>query len=82
MTGVQTCALPIFRGGDTGMALLDRSGRPRIQLDSSGLKIFNASGKEVGNFGFQSDGSVGVSVADKSGKLRRIDIEKKPAKTP
>ena len=70
------------KGGDTGMALLDRSGRPRIQLDSNGLKIFNASGKEVGNFGFQSDGTMGVSVADKSGKLKRIDIEKKAVKTP
>jgi len=73
----------VLRGGDTGMALLDRSGRPRIQLDSRGLKLFNASGREVGNFGFQSDGSMGVSVADKSGKLKRIDLEKKdPAKTP
>ncbi|MCP4376592.1 MAG: hypothetical protein GY794_10525 [bacterium] len=65
------------RGGQTGMALLDSSGRPRIQLDPKGLKIFNSSGKEVGCFGFQSDGSVGVSVADKSGKLKRIDLEKK-----
>ena len=73
----------VIKGGDTGMALLDRSGRPRIQMDSQGLKIFNASGKEVGNFGFQSDGTMGVSVADKSGKLKRIDIEKEdPAKNP
>ncbi len=69
-----------IKGGDTGMALLDASGRPRIQLDSRGLKIFNASGKEVGSFGFQSDGTMGVSVADKSGKLKRIDIEKKDPK--
>lgn len=73
----------VIRGGQTGMALLDASGRPRVQLDPGGLKIFNASGSEVGSFGFQSDGSVGVSVADKSGKLRRIDIEKKKSdKTP
>ena len=73
----------VIKGGDTGMALLDASGRPRIQLDSRGLKIFNTSGEEVGNFGFQSDGTMGVSVADKSGKLKRIDTEKKdPAKTP
>jgi hypothetical protein len=65
-----------IRGGQTGMALLDSSGRPRIQLDPKGLKIFNSSGKEVGCFGFQSDGSVGVSVADKNGKLKRIDLEK------
>ncbi|MCP4377342.1 MAG: hypothetical protein GY794_14340, partial [bacterium] len=30
------------RGGQTGMALLDSSGRPRIQLDPKGLKIFNS----------------------------------------
>jgi len=70
----------VIKGGDTGMALLDGSGRRRIQLDSRGLKIFNASGKEVGSFGFQSDGTMGVSVADKSGKLKRIDIEKKDPK--
>jgi len=70
----------VIKGGDTGMALLDRSGRPRIQLNSSGLKLFNASGKEVGSFGLQSDGTMGVSVADKSGKLKRIDIQKKDPK--
>jgi hypothetical protein len=69
------------RGGDTGITLLGKSGRPRVQVDSSGLKIFNASGSVVGIFGFQSDGSMGVSVADKSGKLKRIDIEKKPDAT-
>jgi hypothetical protein len=63
--------------GDSGVVLLDSSGRQRIQLDTKGMKIFDASGKEVGSFGFQSDGTMGVSVADKSGKLRRIDIEKK-----
>ena len=70
----------VIKGGDTGMALLDASGRPRVQLDSRGLKIFNASGREVGVFGLQSDGSAGVSVADKSGKLKRIDVEKKDPK--
>jgi hypothetical protein len=71
-----------IKGGDTGVAVLDKSGRPRIQLDSSGLKIFNASGAEVGIFGFQSDGTMGVSVADKSGKLVRIDIDKQAATKP
>lgn len=73
----------VIRGGRTGMALLDASGRLRVQLDSRGLKMFSPSGKEVGSFGFQSDGTMGVSVADKGGKLRRIDIEKKASdKTP
>ena len=69
------------RGGDTGITLLGKSGRPRVQVDSSGLKIFNASGSVVGIFGFHSDGTMGASVADKSGKLKRIDIEKKPDAT-
>ena len=67
----------VIRGGDTGIALLDSSGRQRVQLNSRGLKLFNASGKEVGSFGFQSDGTMGVSVAGRGGKLRRIDKEKK-----
>ncbi len=70
------------QGGDTGVMLMDSAGRRRIQLDSHGLKVYNASGRLVGNFGFQSDGSMGASVADKSGKLKRIDLEPKTEKKP
>jgi hypothetical protein len=80
--GKDRVQLGTVRGGGTGIAVLDTAGRPRIQLDSKGIRLFSASGKEVGVFGFQSDGTVGVSVADKSGKLKRIDLEKEPAKAP
>ena len=70
------------QGGQTGISLQDASGRQRIQLDPNGLKIFNTSGKEIGVFGIQSDGTMGLSVADKSGKLKRLDLDPKPAKAP
>jgi hypothetical protein len=80
--GKDRVKLGTVQGGDTGIALFDSSGRRRIQIDSGGLKIYSASDKLVGNFGFQSDGSMGASVADKTGKLKRIDLEPEADKKP
>jgi len=59
----------------TGFALQDSSGRTRVMLDHRGLTLYGASGKKMGVFGLQSNGSVGVSVMGKGGKLRQLDVE-------
>lgn len=74
LVGYDSAGAKQIQLNDSGLGVYDSGGNLLADIDGDGFHLYNPStGAEIGRFGIQSDGTVGLRIFDASG-ASRVDL--------